>query len=521
MAEDEKKQTESSPYSLTVSIIQNKLNMHLHDKKTKNIYKGVFTSDQLQKCGFSNKQTENLGGICKFIATAKSGHNNLKFSISIEQESAANDGGNVNDNNNNDIEGVYGVDASETASKAAKVESKEVGVVKIVKEDDFFGSMQFVMKLQQMPRKQSDVNQDHIKDLKQENLALKQQLNVLQQQFNESRQKLNALNENELKQQLSGLQQEHTKTDNKTVTLQQQLNELKQNNIKNDDELKQQLEETRAKTDELAKKNAALQRDCTKTDDQLKDKTAELQQQLNELQQKFAESQQHLNTLQQHLNGIKQDYTKSAAELERSKSERAELAKKNLALQQQLNKLKNAANESKEEYARDLKKTDSTIQQQLHEMGKHDMPKGSILIWAGTIDSVPKGWRICDGKGGTPDLRDRFIIGSGRKYNVKQTGGDITHSHQVTVNGHTLTVQEIPSHRHDFYNNVWVHGSNNNYYICDNSSKKKILNHCESGDGNWRTKPIGGGRSHNHTAYSSPTAHLPPYFAVCFIMKKI
>lgn len=39
-------------------------------------------------------------------------------------------------------------------------------------------------------------------------------------------------------------------------------------------------------------------------------------------------------------------------------------------------------------------------------------PLGSILYWSGSIDTIPDGWALCDGQNGTPDLRDRFIVGA-------------------------------------------------------------------------------------------------------------
>lgn len=42
--------------------------------------------------------------------------------------------------------------------------------------------------------------------------------------------------------------------------------------------------------------------------------------------------------------------------------------------------------------------------------------KGMIVAWYGEADNVPSGWRICDGTGGTPDLRDRFIMGASEQH---------------------------------------------------------------------------------------------------------
>ena len=39
-------------------------------------------------------------------------------------------------------------------------------------------------------------------------------------------------------------------------------------------------------------------------------------------------------------------------------------------------------------------------------------PKGSIVMWSGTYRSIPNGWTACDGRNGTPDLRNRFVLGA-------------------------------------------------------------------------------------------------------------
>ena len=37
-------------------------------------------------------------------------------------------------------------------------------------------------------------------------------------------------------------------------------------------------------------------------------------------------------------------------------------------------------------------------------------PQGGIIMWSGTIASIPAGWVLCDGANGTPDLTDKFIV---------------------------------------------------------------------------------------------------------------
>lgn len=69
------------------------------------------------------------------------------------------------------------------------------------------------------------------------------------------------------------------------------------------------------------------------------------------------------------------------------------------------------------------------------------IPVGVIVMWSGTVATIPSGWALCNGSNGTPDLRDRFIVGA-RQDNggvamtnvtgsLTQTGGAATHNHGV------------------------------------------------------------------------------------------
>ena len=69
------------------------------------------------------------------------------------------------------------------------------------------------------------------------------------------------------------------------------------------------------------------------------------------------------------------------------------------------------------------------------------VPSGIICMWSGESTAIPNGWHLCDGDAGTPDLRDRFIVGAGSTYEVGNTGGEATHK---------LTTNEMPSHNHGF-----------------------------------------------------------------------
>lgn len=72
--------------------------------------------------------------------------------------------------------------------------------------------------------------------------------------------------------------------------------------------------------------------------------------------------------------------------------------------------------------------------------------RGLIVMWSGAVTDIPPGWVVCDGTQGTPDLRDRFIVGARSDYagvpkttlegDPKQSGGSATHTHTFTTDGH-------------------------------------------------------------------------------------
>ena len=61
------------------------------------------------------------------------------------------------------------------------------------------------------------------------------------------------------------------------------------------------------------------------------------------------------------------------------------------------------------------------------------IPSGVIMLWSGLSSNIPKGYVLCDGNNGTPDLTDKFIIGAGSTYAVGENGGAKTHNHLYKV----------------------------------------------------------------------------------------
>lgn len=96
------------------------------------------------------------------------------------------------------------------------------------------------------------------------------------------------------------------------------------------------------------------------------------------------------------------------------------------------------------------------------------MPPGVIVMWSGLLSAIPSGWALCDGQGGRPDLRERFVKGAAEGVDPGATGGGsytpqgtvsapsftgtpftsvINHTHVVTVNdpGHAHTQRHLPT----------------------------------------------------------------------------
>mgnify|MGYP002516350550 CR=1 FL=1 len=60
------------------------------------------------------------------------------------------------------------------------------------------------------------------------------------------------------------------------------------------------------------------------------------------------------------------------------------------------------------------------------------LPRGSIIVW--TSKDIPNGWAICDGTNGTPDMRDRFIVGASNRRDINVIGGTSSSSSNSKAN---------------------------------------------------------------------------------------
>jgi hypothetical protein len=132
------------------------------------------------------------------------------------------------------------------------------------------------------------------------------------------------------------------------------------------------------------------------------------------------------------------------------------------------------------------------------------VPSGCILLWSGSTGSIPAGWYLCNGANGTPDLRDRFIVGAGNTYAVNATGGSadaivVTHTHTITDPGHDHSIQGNLAGT-TAYNGF---GPGGQIY----------------GGATVNTSTETTGITVNNAGVSGTNANLPPYYALAYIMK--
>eukprot|EP00483_Globobulimina_turgida_P010411 UN10432 len=163
-----------------------------------------------------------------------------------------------------------------------------------------------------------------------------------------------------------------------------------------------------------------------------------------------------------------------------------------------------------EEHISDLKAEINYLRNQV-------TPTGTIVLWSGNIEHIPKGWVLCDGKHTTPDLSDRFVLGYGSTYNqIGQTGGNMQHNHDITVLGHQLTVNQIPAHSHS--SAAWGHWYNKG--SCTNTPTWRIDSNLQPPATNvMKTNETGGNQPHSHGAQSDQKSHCPPFIVLAYIMK--
>lgn len=167
------------------------------------------------------------------------------------------------------------------------------------------------------------------------------------------------------------------------------------------------------------------------------------------------------------------------------------------------------------------------------------VPVGGIIMWSGSLGSLPANWHLCDGTSGTTDLRDRFIVAAGSSYSVGGNGGSATanlehdhggttskssgahqhlqpdtnaggiHLHQITSSGVSATT----SAKADLAGGSSGIEDHTHVFNSDTESAHTHTKNATASDG-----------AHTHTIgvsneLSSSQSMMPPYYALAFIQR--
>lgn len=122
----------------------------------------------------------------------------------------------------------------------------------------------------------------------------------------------------------------------------------------------------------------------------------------------------------------------------------------------------------------------------------YPVPSGTVFMWSGAVADIPYGYVLCDGQNGTPDLRNKFVIGAGSSYSPGATGGAATHTHGVpyatrVYNNSSHEWESMSPDHWGYSSSSWFYGLN---YLPQTSE-------CVTGS----------------------ASSLPPFYALCYIMK--
>jgi len=219
-----------------------------------------------------------------------------------------------------------------------------------------------------------------------------------------------------------------------------------------------------------------------------------------------------------------------------------------------LNEWTRTVGTSKITYTGDIQVTGSVTAGSITINGQ--VPIGGIILWSGAIAAVPAGWALCNGANGTPDLRDRFIVGAGTTYSPGNTGGANTvalgvaeipaHTHVINSAGsHTHPISTTGAHTHVIptggtHTHTFLHGRNGGIDSNANGggwavpSMNQVSEPIVPGAGghthtmnsagdHLHTTTAAGDHSHTaqNTGGSGAHENRPPYYALAYIMRTL
>lgn len=190
------------------------------------------------------------------------------------------------------------------------------------------------------------------------------------------------------------------------------------------------------------------------------------------------------------------------------------------------------------------------------------IPTGCILMWSGSIASIPSGFALCDGASyprsdgsgnvTTPNLSGRFVVAASTSLAPGTVGGTTSSTPIITITNEpvALTTNQLPAHTHANTLNDTGHthsltdpGHSHSTAININGDApyQKLGSGYATNGGTYATNSattgitiassttnisitnasVGSGATHvhNNTASSSAVSIIPPYYALCYIYK--
>jgi hypothetical protein len=150
------------------------------------------------------------------------------------------------------------------------------------------------------------------------------------------------------------------------------------------------------------------------------------------------------------------------------------------------------------------------------------IPTGMISLWYGSIGSVPIGWYLCDGSNGTPDLRDKFVVGAGTTYAVAATGGSadavvVTHTHTATSTSTSTVTDPTHSHGSTVGSGFLSNGGSEQLAGGNNLNFGRPSTTAAASTG--ITVATSTSTTNASAGVSGTNANLPPYYALAYVMK--
>ena len=144
------------------------------------------------------------------------------------------------------------------------------------------------------------------------------------------------------------------------------------------------------------------------------------------------------------------------------------------------------------------------------------VPIGGIIAYTGSLNALPLNYHICDGTNGTPDLRDRFIVGAGNSYNLNNIGGTSTN---------ILALNQLPNLA-DFLNKTIAVQGNNQV-----NGSENLVSSLPVRSWSWEYFMKNEGNTHGYfknafatipgtsNSFGQPIENKPPYMALYWVMR--